>query len=70
MNSFFKLLNFELNRFMKLYIALLITIAVIQLIGTFVAAQKYMILVNNSFIKGGMNEKAFIEMYSYFQFDR
>lgn len=66
MNSFFKLLNFELNRFMKLYIALLITIAVIQLIGTFVAAQKYMILVNNSFIKGGMNEKAFIEMYSTF----
>lgn len=66
MNSFFKLLNFELNRFMKLYIALLITIAVIQLIGTFVAAQKYMILVNNSFIKGGMNEKAFIEVYSTF----
>ena len=66
MNSFFKLLNFELNRFMKLYIALLITIAVIQLIGTLVAAQKYMILVNNSFIKGGMNEKAFIEMYSTF----
>lgn len=66
MNSFFKLLNFELNRFMKLYIALLITIAVIQLIGTFVAAQKYMILVNDSFIKGGMNEKAFIEMYSTF----
>lgn len=68
MNNFFKLLSFELNRFIKLYIALMITIIVIQITGTIVETKKYMVLVNNNVYKNGMSEQAFFEMYSPFNF--
>lgn len=66
MKNFLKLLNFELNRFMKLFIILLITIAVIQIAGTIILASSYMKRANNAVIQGGMTQHEFIEMYSTF----
>ncbi|MEI3612111.1 hypothetical protein [Pseudogracilibacillus sp. SO30301A] len=66
MKNFFKLLNFELNRFMKLFIILLVTIAVIQIIGTIILARSYMMQANQAVLQGGMSQQEFIDMYSPF----
>lgn len=66
MKNFFKLLNFELNRFMKLFIILLVTIAVIQIIGTIILARSYMMQANKAVLQGGMSQHEFIDMYSTF----
>ena len=66
MKAFLNLLNFEMNRFMKLYTVLLITIAVIQIVGTIVVARSYMMRANNAVFQTGMTQHEFIEMYSTF----
>lgn len=66
MKNFIKLVNFELNRFMKLYVVLFIIIFVIQLSGTIFAAMNYMRSANNAVIQGGMSQLEFIETYSTF----
>ncbi len=66
MKNFFKLLNFELNRFSKLYIVLLSTIGLIQLIVTIIIARSYLTRANNAVLKGGMTQQEFIEMYDKF----
>src|SRR5699024_1594992 len=55
-----------LNRFIKLYLVLLITIAVIQIAGTIIIARSYMIQANNAVVQGGMNQHGFIEAFSKF----
>ena len=62
MKNFLKLLNFELNRFSKLYIVLLITIFAIQFIGIIVVANKYMMSMSRS----GMSQQQFLDMFSAF----
>jgi len=66
MKKYLNLLNFELNRFMKLYIVLLLAIFVIQIIGTIVSANSYMMQANNAVFQGGVTQQEFIEMYSAF----
>src|SRR5690625_1181004 len=66
MKNFFNLLNFEMNRFMKLYIVLLITVAVIQIVGTVITARSYIMQANNAVLNGGMTQHEFIKMYSTF----
>lgn len=66
MKNFFKLLNFELNRFMKLYVVLLITIFVIQIIGTIIVAKGYMRQANQAVFQGGMSQLEFVKNYSAF----
>lgn len=59
MKNYFKLVNFELNRFMKIYLALTAIVVLSQLIGT--------VLMARSFV-GNFNEKVYIEGYSIEQF--
>src|SRR5699024_9563155 len=66
MKKYLNLLNFELNRFMKLYIVLLLAIFVIQIIGTIVSANSYMMQANIAVFQGGVTQQEFIEMYSAF----
>ncbi|MBO1002032.1 hypothetical protein [Pseudogracilibacillus auburnensis] len=66
MKNFFKLLNFEINRFMKLYVVLLVTVFVLQIIGTIIAAKGYMRMANNAVLQGGMSQLEFIETYEKF----
>src|SRR5690625_2835200 len=66
MKNFLKLLNLELNRFMKLYTVLLITITVIQIVGTIILARSYIMRANNAVLQGGMTQHEFVEMYSTF----
>src|SRR5690625_2856390 len=66
MKNFLKLLNFELNRFMRLYILLLATIFIIQIIGTIILATQYMRRANDAVFHGGMTQQGFVEMYSTF----
>ncbi|MEI3604208.1 hypothetical protein SPD48_00770 [Pseudogracilibacillus sp. SE30717A] len=66
MKNFFKLLNFELNRFSKLYFVLLSSIGIIQIIITVLKARAYLTRANNAVLKGGMTQHEFIEMYSKF----
>lgn len=68
MKNYFKLLNFEINRFIKLYIALMITIAFIQITGTIVESLKYMSIVKSNVIKYGMSEREFLETHYEFNF--
>ena len=42
MKNFFKLLNFELNRVMKLLISLMVFTLIVQLIGVFVSKNNYL----------------------------
>src|SRR5699024_8880225 len=66
MKNFLKLLNFELNRFLKLYIVLLIVIAIIQITGVIIRANMYMGTVTENVVKGGMSQQTFLDMYSPF----
>src|SRR5690625_5772578 len=66
MKNFFKLLNFELNRFIKLYSVLLIVVFLIQLSSTIIIALNYMRRANNAVFQGGMTQQGFIDMYSKF----
>lgn len=66
MKNFFKLVNFELNRFMKLYVVLLIVILLVQILGTIIVAKNYMNKVNSEVIQGGMSQFEFMQTYSLF----
>lgn len=63
MKSFLKLLNFELNRFSKLYGALILFIIIIQITGVVVLTRKYLYEANKAVIEGGMTQQAFVEHY-------
>ncbi len=48
MNRYLKLVNFEVNRFFKLYIGLLIVVAISQFVSLFVVKSSYMSQANEA----------------------
>src|SRR5690625_1365762 len=69
MKSFLMLVNFELNRFFKIYVALFIVVFFFQLVGTIISAQSYMKMAQDAVIKGGMSQLEFVQTYSTFSLE-
>ncbi|SFE16608.1 hypothetical protein SAMN05216238_10978 [Lentibacillus persicus] len=68
MNRFIKLVNFELSRFMKIYIALIVLTGLIQLTGVFVTANSFMAEADRMIYEQGMSQAQFIEQYGAMTF--
>ncbi|TFJ91835.1 hypothetical protein [Lentibacillus salicampi] len=68
MNRFVKLLNFELSRFMKIYLVLMIVTFIVQITGMIVTANSYMAEANKMIYEEGMSQAQFIEQYGAMSF--
>lgn len=68
MKSYIKLVNFEVNRFFKIYVVLMALTMVSQLIGSIVVAKQYMNEANKMMYKNMMPKSQFIEQYGQFSF--
>ena len=68
MNRFLKLVNFEFNRFLKLYLVLIGITIVLQLIGVIVESQNYLDTINENIYKNLMPKEQFIEQFGTFSF--
>ena len=68
MKSYLKLVNFEFNRFFKLYAVLLAITVVSQITGIIVTARSYVAKVNELVGKGVMPKGEFLEQYGRFSF--
>lgn len=63
MNNFIKLFNFELNRFVKLYISMLVIVFVVQLGTVILGATSYMVLVKDVTKGGRVTPEQFLTEY-------
>lgn len=68
MNRYLKLVNFEFNRFWKLYIVLLGVTILSQIIGVIVESQYYVNRANNLIYKELMPKSQFIEQFGTMSF--
>ncbi|MFD1361131.1 hypothetical protein [Lentibacillus salinarum] len=69
MNRFVKLTNFELSRFMKLYLVLVALTIIVQMAGVIVTANSYMAEANKMIFEEGLLSQAqFIEQYGPMSF--
>ncbi|KAA9019504.1 hypothetical protein [Niallia endozanthoxylica] len=68
MNRFLKLVHFEFQRFIKLYLVLMGVIILLQFIGVMVESQNYLKQVNEHIHKGLMPKEQFIEQFGTFSF--
>lgn len=66
MKNYIKLVNFEVNRIIKLYIGLLIITTISQFIGFFWKTTTYLSQAENMIKHGGMSQTTFIEQYGPF----
>ncbi|MEH7450995.1 hypothetical protein [Gottfriedia acidiceleris] len=70
MNRYLKLVNFEVNRFFKLYIGLLIIVAISQFVSLFVVKSSYMKLANDANYASSMKAtEEFITSYGSLSFN-
>lgn len=69
MSNFFKLVNFELNRFIKLYMILIGVTIVSQLVGAVVVSRRYLKDANQAIYEDGMSQASFIEQFGPFSFN-
>lgn len=68
MKNYLKLLNFEVNRFFKLYLTLIGLIIVSQFIGAIVVSKGYMNGANQVMYKNQLSMSQYIEEYGVFSF--
>jgi hypothetical protein len=69
-NRYLKLVNFEVNRFFKLYIGLLIIVAISQFVSLFAVKSSYMKLANDANYASSMKAtKEFIASYGLLNFN-
>ncbi|TMN22478.1 hypothetical protein [Lentibacillus cibarius] len=68
MNRFAKLVNFELGRFMKIYLVLVAMTVVVQVAGVIVKANKYMSKANTAIYEEMLSRAEFIERYGQMGF--
>ncbi|MGE7688351.1 hypothetical protein ACQKMI_03975 [Lysinibacillus sp. NPDC097214] len=69
MKNYLKLLNFEVNRFFKLYLTLIGLIIVSQVIGAIVVSKGYMNGVDQVMYKKQLSMSQYIKDYGLFSFD-
>jgi len=67
--NFAKLVNFEFNRFFKLYVTLLIVVFGIQTAGVLFHTFNYKKLTNDIVMRGEMTEIEFVEMHGTFSME-
>ncbi|MFJ8519537.1 hypothetical protein [Lysinibacillus xylanilyticus] len=70
MKNFFKLLNFEVNRFFKLYLTLIGLIIVSQFVGAVVVSKGYMTDVDQVMYKKQLSMSQYTKDYGSYSFDR
>src|SRR5690348_10610507 len=68
MSRYLKLVNFEFNRFLKLYLVLIGATILLQIVGVFVSSQNYLNRANESLYKELMPMETFIEQYGTLSF--
>ncbi|WP_399631182.1 hypothetical protein [Sporosarcina sp. SG10008] len=68
MNRYLKLVNFEVNRFLKLYLVLLGITILSQIIGVIVQSRAYLNRANELMYKDLMTKDQFIEQYGNISF--
>lgn len=69
MSNFLKLLNFEWNRFIKLYSILFALILVVQVIGLLLLINDYNSTIQLEFTQNNMSLETFLESYGSFGLD-
>lgn len=70
MKNYLKLLNFEVNRFFKLYLTLIGLIIVSQFIGAIVVSKGYMNGVDQVMYKNQLSMSQYIKNYGSFSFEQ
>lgn len=68
MNHYFKLVNFELIRFIKIYLILIGITIISQLIGVVVVSRGYLKDVNQAIYQDGMSKATYLEQYGELSF--
>lgn len=68
MKNYLKLTNFELSRFMKIYLVLIAIVIVSQIAGVIVLSKGYLARMQEAIYEDGMSQAAFLEMYGDFSF--
>lgn len=68
MRNYLKLVNFELNRFIKIYVVLMAVTAVIQMAGVIVQSRRYLSEANEQINQNLMSVSSFIEQYGPISF--
>lgn len=68
MNRYLKLVNFELNRFIRIYIVLAAITIISQIVGVMVTSNGYLDLANVVINKDHVSKETFIDEYGYMSF--
>jgi hypothetical protein len=68
MSRYLKLVNFEFNRFLKLYLVLIGATILLQIVGVFASSQSYLNRANDLLYKELMPKETFIEQYGTLSF--
>ena len=68
MSNYLKLVNFELSRFMKLYVVMICFTIIMQITGVIVKSKSYMGLANEEMYQNMMSKAEFINQHGEFSF--
>lgn len=68
MKNYLKLVNFEFNRFFKIYAALIGITVISQITGIFVITKRYLDQANEMIYNQGLSQATFIEQYGTMSF--
>lgn len=69
MNRYIKLVNFELNRFIKLYFVLIGLTIIMQFTGVITLSKKYLSRANDAMQSNGLTPEMFVEQHGAMSFD-
>lgn len=70
MKNYLKLVNFEFNRFFKIYAALIAITVISQITGMIVNSKSYLNQANNMIYNQGLSQATYIEQYGTMSFYR
>lgn len=70
MKNYLKLVNFEINRFFKIYAALIAITVVSQISGVIAISKNYLNQANHAIYEQGLSQATFIEQYGTMSFYR
>ncbi|WP_337017696.1 hypothetical protein [Oceanobacillus massiliensis] len=68
MSRYLKLVNFELNRFIKIYMVLIGITIVSQITGVFISARRYLSIASEKTQGGSMSIDEFLNQYGFMSF--
>lgn len=68
MNRYLKLVNFELNRFIRIYIVLAAITIIAQIVGVMAMSNRYLDLANVVINKDHVSKETFLDEYGYMSF--